>query len=121
MGKYTISEIVAFSEKLKADMASEDYDYHMTKTLKDAIYILYNGELISGDFDYGVRSTDHRMIECTMEIDRYTPGFWDEVHERFSLVRLVPESGYALIKQGQQLSKAQKLILARTNYILEEY
>lgn len=121
MSKYTWSQVYDFTVKLKADMAAEDNGYNMTDDFSQAIYLLYNGEMISGDFYYGTRSTDHRMIECTMEIDRYDKNFWDEVHERFYIVRLVPESQTALIKVGQKLTDAQAFILTSYMYRVEEY
>lgn len=82
--------------------------YNMTDNPYEAIYILTDGQLISGDFDYGSRGTDHRMIEIVTPINRYDKNFWDYVHRELKLVMLVPETKVALIKKGQELTAAQK-------------
>ncbi|MCY8256471.1 hypothetical protein MOC12_21170 [Bacillus spizizenii] len=95
--------------------------YNMTDNLDEAIYILADGQLISGDFDYGMRGTDHRMIECIAEGDRYDNNFWENVHNEFQLVRLVPETQIALIIEGQELTAEQEEILNNSSYEIEVY
>jgi hypothetical protein len=99
----------------------EENGYTFTKNAKEAIYIFPNGLMVDGMFDYGSRSEDHRMIECLMDSDRYDNNFWDDVHEQLKVVRLVPETKYALIAQNQELTKEQLTIIKKTGYDIEEY
>ncbi|WP_353856762.1 hypothetical protein [Bacillus sp. Bos-x628] len=95
--------------------------YTMTDNFYEAIYMLADGSMISGDFDYGVRGTDHHMIECVMDSDRYDDNFWDDVHTQLNIIRLVPETEIALIKEGQELTEEQQEILKEYSYELEVY
>lgn len=96
--------------------------YNMTDNLDEAIYILADGQMISGDFDCGVRGTDHRMIDCVADGDRYDgEDFWNNVHNDFQLVRLVPETQIALIIEGQELTEEQEEILNNSSYEIEVY
>jgi hypothetical protein len=99
----------------------EENGYTFTKKAKEAIYIFPNGLMIDGVFDYGSRSEDHRMIECLMDSDRYDNNFWDDVHNQLGVVRLVPESQYALIAVNQELTKEQLVIINKLGYEVEEY
>lgn len=100
----------------------EEYGYKMTKKFMEAIYIFPNGEMVDGGFDCGSRGEDHRMIECIMDgMDRYTSGFWDAVHDIYGVVRLVPETKYALVKIGQELTKEQRRLIKAYRFKIEEY
>jgi hypothetical protein len=88
----------------------------------EALYILADGSMIWGEFDCGVRGIDHRMIELFVDgADRYESKFWDIVHYELGLVRTVPESMTALIKEGQKLTEEQKRIIENAGYELEVY
>ncbi|MHC5291055.1 hypothetical protein ACYSTM_21105 [Bacillus licheniformis] len=95
--------------------------YNMTDNPFEAIYILTDGQLISGDFDCGCRGTDHRMIECVIDGDRYEDDFWDKVHTDLGLVRVVPETEIALIKEGQELTAKQEEIISQIGFEIEAY
>jgi hypothetical protein len=99
----------------------EENGYTFTTNPKEAIYIFPDGSMIDGCFDYGSRGEDHRMIECLMESNRYDKNFWDDVHSQLNVVRLVPETMYALIAKGQQLTKQQLKIINKAGYDIEEY
>lgn len=79
----------------------ENAGYSMTDNPWNAIYVLPDGSMIDGDFDCGLRGTDHRMIECIFagRINRYDPHFWKKVFEATGAVMLVPESQEALIPE----------------------
>lgn len=103
-------------------LTSEDYGSRLTEDINTAIYLLPDGRMLDGCFDYGCRTHDHRIIEgAYKDKDRYTPGFWDSVHKDYKLVRLVPESGYALVRSRQRLTPIQKEILENSHYELERY
>lgn len=99
----------------------EENGYTFTNNGNEAIYIFPNGLMIDGMFDYGNRSEDHRMIECLMESDRYDDNFWDDVHDQLKVVRLVPETKFALISKGQELTKEQLTLIEKWGYDIEEY
>lgn len=95
--------------------------YSMTDDLNEAIYMLTDGRMISGDFDCGMRGTDHRMIECVIDGNRYEgSAFWDRVHEA-GLIRMVPETNYALISEGQELTEEQQELINNSDYEIEVY
>ena len=80
-----------------------------TENLDEAIYILDDGTLISGMFYDGCRTEDHRIIEVLFDdIDRYTEDFWKQAHERTGMIQHVPESGWILVKQGQEPTAEQQ-------------
>lgn len=99
----------------------EEYGYELTTNPNEAIYIFPNGEMIDGGFDCGSRGEDHRMIECLMESDRYDNNFWDDVHSQLQVVRLVPETMFALISVDQELTNEQLSIINSTGYEIEVY
>lgn len=75
--------------------------------------------MISGDFDLGIRGTDHRMIESLMDIDRYDDNFWSKLHAQTGVVMYVPETKFALIAENQQLTEIQKELLESVNAKIE--
>lgn len=110
-------------ELLNEMLVEEDGEmlFRLTDYVETAIYIFEDGRMLDGAFDYGIRSNDHRCIEYGMEIDRYTKGFWDVVHERYNVVRLVPESRVALVKEWQELSPIQLELIEEGGYTIEMY
>lgn len=98
-----------------------DNGYELTENPMEAIYIFEDGTMIDGIFDCGLRSEDHRMIECLMESDRYDNNFWDDVHSQLKVVRLVPETKFALIAENQILSPIQESIINEYGYEVEVY
>lgn len=99
----------------------------LTDHLSTAMYLLPDGSMIDGEFDGPYRGQDHRAIFAA--VDNYpdyyevsNPGeLWDRLHKEYKLVRLVPESNTALIKNHQRLTEEQKQILANSSYEIEKY
>ena len=113
-------------EKIKAYV--EDYGYEMTDNLDEALYILRDGSMISGGYDMGIRGEDHNMIVDLIsegvEKDKNSEGatnFWKALHQKTSLVRVVPETNSALIATGQQLTAPQRHVIDELGYRVEEY
>ena len=96
-------------------------DLQLTQDIAHSIYLLPNGEGVDGEFDYGSRGLDHRVIEQVTPIDRYHPDFWDYVHFNLGLVRIVPETETALIRANQTLTQAQAKAIDALNYTIETY
>lgn len=106
----------------------EDYGYEMTDNLDEALYILRDGSMISGGYDMGIRGEDHNMIVGLIsegvEKDKNSEGatnFWEALHQKTSLVRVVPETNSALIATGQQLTAPQRHVIDELGYRVEEY
>lgn len=106
----------------------EDYGYEMTDNLDEALYILRDGSMISGGYDMGIRGEDHNMIVDLIsegvEKDKNSEGatnFWEALHQKTSLVRVVPETNSALIATGQQLTAPQRHTIDELGYRVEEY
>lgn len=95
----------------------------LTNNIDDAIFLMRDGTGISGDFDMGVRGTDHSVVSDLVEpeISIKDPQFWAKVHETTGMIRLVPETKTALIMKGQRITTGQKKALINQNYVFEEY
>lgn len=113
-------------EQIKAYV--KDNDSQLTNDLDEALYILRDGSMISGMYDAGIRGDDHRMIEGLIsegkemyQSDEATVNFWQKLHEKTSLVRVVPETKQALIARGQSLTVKQREIINQLNYQVQEY
>lgn len=96
-------------------------EVQLTEDINTAMYILDDGQMIDGEFDFGIRGQDHRIIEAGIDYDRYAKDFWTRLHREYRVVRLVPETNVALVKGRQRLTEAQKALLANTNYEIEVY
>lgn len=84
--------------------------YYLTDDIKESIYILRNGKMISGNFDCGIRSVEHREIaELFIEDeDRYSPTIWSNLHDKTGVIMVVPEKMELLIMEEQELTDEQK-------------
>lgn len=103
-------------ETIKEILENEGYNF--TENPREAIYILRDGTLVDGVFEYGSRGEDHRLIECCMNgIDRYDNQFWSKVHTELGVVQLVPETQTILIMKGQNMTIEQWNIIEE----LKEY
>lgn len=84
-------------------------DYMAGDNIEEAVYILADGSLWDGGFDYGMRCVEHREAETFSELDRYDgQAFWDDVAVRLSLVMIIPETKEVLIHPEQIVTEAQK-------------
>lgn len=84
-------------------------DVQTADNINETIFILTDGQLISGMFSYGSRTVDHRVMELLFDdTDRYDTGFWDKVVERTGVVQYVPESQMILLKPKQHVTDAQQ-------------
>ena len=91
-------------------------DVPTTKDINEAIFIMKDGTLIDGEFDCGIRGDDHNEL-----LDYFDGMTWEELHQRLNIVRLVPETKFALISKGQKLNQDQQDILNNSSYQVAEY
>lgn len=96
-------------------------EVQLTESVDTALYILADGRMIDGEYDCGMRGQDHRVIECALDYNRYDEDFWSRLHKEYRVVRLVPETGFALLKGRQKLTPEQQAILSNTSYEIERY
>lgn len=102
-------------------------DVMFTDNIDTAMYLLPDGSMIDGEFDFGMRGQDHRIIFGGVEYGDYylssntNKTHWTRLHREYKVIRLVPESNIALIKNRQRLTDEQKEILKGTNYEIEIY
>ena len=91
----------------------ESGDLEITDNINEAIAVLPDGTLISGEFDCGIRGLDHNGLLDAGEN-------WDDLHN-CNIIRLVPESETALINQKQRLNDIQLALLDNSSYTIERY
>lgn len=98
----------------------EENDIFTTDDPAEAIYVLRDGTLISGDFEYGSRGEDHSCIERVFaDINRYTKSFWEEMFKRTEVVMLVPECNEAYYYEP--ITAAQRNVVEELGYNLRDY
>ena len=107
------------------EMKEKLYDegYELTDCADCAIYVMADGSMIDGCFDWGVRGYDHRMIDFLVPVDIYEDfeGFWNYVHENLGLLRVVPETNICLALVNQELTDEQMEFIEMTGFELERY
>lgn len=103
-----------------------DNDYKLTADLGEALYILRDGSFISGEYEYGYRTQDHKMMQDLIsEGDGlYTDSaekFWGALQAKTEMIRVVPETNEALIGVNQKLTPKQQEIIDSSGYQVDEY
>ena len=101
---------------VEADLKEFMEDAVITEDINEAIFIMKDGTLIDGEFDCGIRGDDHNEL-----LDYFDSMTWEELHQQLNIVRLVPETKFALINKGQELSQAQQDLLNNSDYQVAEY
>ena len=126
MTKYENQNGLVTDDQIKAYVL--DNDSQLTDNINEALYILRDGSMISGMYEYGIRGDDHRRIEglisegeAMYQSDQATVNFWKALHRKTSLIRVVPETKQALIAKGQKLTASQKEAIDELNYQVQEY
>lgn len=87
-----------------------DTGLQFTDLVEESIYILRDGRLISGGFDYGVRGEEHRCIDSLVELSGYDSSKWKIFHTVTDMVMVVPETKELLLMNGQVLTPSQTII-----------
>jgi len=103
----------------------EEEGYSFTDNLEESVFILKNGNLVDGGFFGGdTRTIEHREIAESVVLDKdiYDKDFWSVLHQRTSMIMVVPETRELLIMEKQKLSNEQKAIInSNPDYTVKEY
>lgn len=103
----------------------EEEGYSFTDNLEESVFILKNGNLVDGGFFGGdTRTIEHREIaeSVVLDKDRNDKDFWSVLHQRTSMIMVVPETRELLIMEKQKLSNEQKAIInSNPDYTVKEY
>ena len=83
-----------------------------------SFYLLPDGRFLNCLADYGSRCDDHRLIFGATKLER---NDWDKLHSNYKIVRLIPESEIALIKNRQRLTEEQKRAIEEIGFEIEKY
>ena len=101
---------------IEANLKEFMEDAVTTDDINQAIFIMKDGTLIDGEFDCGIRGDDHNEL-----LDYFDGMTWEELHQQLNIVRLVPETKFALIGKGQELNQDQQDLLNNSDYQVAEY
>ena len=101
---------------VEADLKEFMEDAATTEDIDQAIFIMKDGTLIDGEFDCGIRGDDHNEL-----LDYFDGMTWEELHQQLKIVRLVPETKFALIGKDQELNQDQQDLLNNSDYQVAEY
>lgn len=93
-----------------------DDGIELTNNLGQAIYLFNNGLMVSGEYCDGLRGTDHNIL--LNELDHSST--YEELHQHYTVARLVPESMTALVS-GLQLDTNKLDMLKDYGYTIQEY
>ena len=114
------------NEQIK-NYAINDCDLTLTDNLNKSLYLMTNGEMISGCDEYGERSEDHRcMLDLVLDGKNYYAlksqmQAWKKLHKETGLVRICPETKEALIASDQVVTPEQQEVLKEFGYQVEKY
>lgn len=114
------------NEQIK-NYAIDDYELTLTDDLDDSLYLMTNGEMISGCDEYGERSEDHRcMLGLVLGGQNYytlkdQAQAWEKLHKETGLIRVCPETKEALIASDQVVTPEQQELLKGFGYQVEKY
>lgn len=106
----------------------KDEELQFTDDISHAIYLLRNGKMIDGAYESDYRTEDHKTVQTLIsegkDLFRTNSGFqdfWNALHVKTGMIRLVPETKEALILKTQKLTNAQKNILASSDFRVDKY
>jgi len=105
------------TDSLKNDLIDDDEEDTFTNNIDEAIFILNDGSLVSGEFYDGIRNLDHNSIKSRFEPETS----WKQLHDTYNFIRLVPETKTALVSGSQVITNSVKNMLNLSNYETEIY
>jgi hypothetical protein len=101
-------------EQLEARLLDDGIE--LADNLGEAIYMFENGVLVSGEFCDGIRGADHNTLLGELP----NSDTYEELHQHYTVARLVPETQTALVS-GLQLSGNKLDMLKDYGYTIETY
>lgn len=107
-------------EKIKYNVEDIQDEFEFVENIKESLWITPSGEMLTGDYDMGVRGTDHRSLLDFYDLDRDNPKSWDKLHE-VGFIRIVPETSIALIYENQTITDEQRDEVESNNFVFEKY
>lgn len=97
-------------------------NYYLTLNPNEALFILNDGAFLDGIFECGVRGEDHHgMLSFFDGMNIPESQQWRTLHLKYGVIRLVPETGEALVAKGQRLSRYQKNVIKKLGLKREAY
>jgi len=105
------------TDSLKNDLIDDEDEETFTNNIDEAIFILNDGSLVSGEFYDGIRNLDHNSIKSRFEPETS----WKQLHDTYNFIRLVPETKTALVSDSQVVPENVKNMLNLSNYEIEVY
>jgi len=105
------------NDSLRNDLIADDEEDTFTYDIDEAIFILNDGSLVSGEFYDGIRNLDHNSIKSRFEPETS----WKQLHDTYNFIRLVPETKTALVSSSQVITNNIKNMLNLSNYEIEAY
>jgi len=105
------------TDSLKNDLIADEDEETFTSNIDEAIFILNDGSLVSGEFYDGIRNLDHNSIKSRFEPETS----WKQLHDTYNFIRLVPETKTALVSGSQVITNSVKNMLNLSNYETEIY
>lgn len=107
-------------EKIKYDLEEIKDEFELVDNIDESLWITPTGEKITGDYDMGIRGTDHRALLDFYDLDRDDNKSWDMLHEA-GYIRVVPETNIALVYENQPITASQIEEIESNNYTFESY
>lgn len=105
------------TDSLKNDLIDDEDEETFTNNIDEAIFILNDVSLVSGEFYDGIRNLDHNSIKSRFE----PKTSWKQLHDTYNFIRLVPETKTALVSGSQVVPKNVKNMLNLSSYETEIY
>lgn len=93
-----------------------DFEIVATEDISEAIYLFENGAMISGEYDCGIRGTDHNGLKS-----EFPELSWLEMLEQLGVIMLVPEEGVAYKAPTMHPSEEILGMLDDALYTLEDF
>lgn len=91
-----------------------------TENINETIWLTPDNKMIWGEYDMGIRGTDHRNMLDIYDLDRDDTDSWNKIHE-MGFVRVVSETKTALTFENQPFSNEQKETLRKGGFSVESY
>lgn len=107
-------------DKINYSVEDIEDEFEFVDNINESLWITPSGEMLTGDYDMGIRGTDHRALLDFYDLDRDNQSAWDSLHEA-GFVRIVPETKIALVYENQIITDEQREEVESNNYVFENY